>query len=88
MQGKKAWIQKSKDWRVRVRPQKYYILQFPNAVVLNAVGRRNTQMRKRKFAKERQKAQRSAKERFCVTFETTRFKTTRFGNSQYIHFQH
>ena len=48
-------------------------LQFPNAVVLNAVGRRNTQMqtkeRKRKSAKEgkgRNSAQKSAKERFSV----------------------
>ena len=35
-------------------------LKFPNAVVLNAVVRRNTQMsakeRKRKFAKERKRA--------------------------------
>ena len=34
-------------------------LQFPHAVVLNAVGRRNTQMN----AKERKRAQKSAKER-------------------------
>ena len=48
----------------------FIILQFPNAVVLNAVGRRNTQMRaksanerKRKSAKERKRAQKSAKAR-------------------------
>ena len=42
-------------------------LLFPNAVVLNAVGRRNTQMsakeRKRKSAKEHKRAQKGAKER-------------------------
>ena len=42
-------------------------LQFPNAVVLNAVVRRNTQMsakeRKRKSAKEHKRAQKGAKER-------------------------
>ena len=41
-------------------------LRFPNAVVLNAVGRRNTQMsakeRKCKSAKQRKRAQKGAKE--------------------------
>ena len=37
----------------------FHVLQFPNAVVLNAVGRRNTQMR----ANERNRVQMSAKER-------------------------
>ena len=38
-------------------------LQFPNAVVLNAVVRRNTQMRVQMRAKERKIAQKGAKER-------------------------
>ena len=53
-------------------------LQFPNAVVLNAVGRRNPQ----KGAKERKRAQKSAKERFRVKSANNQVKTTRFGNSQ------
>ena len=47
-----------------------YFLQFPNAVVLNAAGRRNTQMRanERKWAQKsatqvRKRAQKGAKER-------------------------
>ena len=54
-----------------------------NAVVLNAVGRRNTQMstkeRKRKSAKERKGAQKGAKEHKRVLprkkLHTTRFET-------------
>ena len=69
-------------------------LQFPNAVVLNAVGRRSTQMRakERKWV-QRAQTQKSAKERKrgakgCKRalprkkLQTTRFETTRFGNSQ------
>ena len=45
-------------------------LQFPNAVILNAIGRRNTQMRakerKRAQTQVRKRAQKSAKERFCI----------------------
>ena len=56
------------------------ILQFPNAVVLNAVGRRNTQMhakehkieRKRKSAKERKRAQKEAKERLELPADARR----------------
>ena len=47
-------------------------LEFPIAVILNAVVRRNTQMsakeRKRKSAKERKRAQKGEKERFRVKF--------------------
>ena len=72
-------------------------LQFPNVVVLNAVGRRNTQMsakerkwaqkkRIRKSAKERKRAHKGTKERQSALkrarLETTRFETTRYGNSQ------
>ena len=58
-------------------------LEFPNAVVLNAVARRNTQMsanaspqKSAKNPKGRKRAQKSIK------LQTTRFETTRFGNSQ------
>ena len=66
---------------------------IPNAVALNAVGRRKTQkwtqkQRKHKSAKERRWAQKGAKERKralpCKIIQTTRFERTRFGNSQFL----
>ena len=52
-------------------------LQFPNAVVLNAVGCRNMQM-KRMSEKEHKSAS-------AEKLQTTRFETTRFGKSQDPH---
>ena len=73
-------------------------LKFPNAVVLNAVGRRNTQMRakerkwaqkerKRKSADERNSAQKGAKERKraqkgAKERSCAKLQTTRFENNQ------
>ena len=61
--------------------------QFPNALVLNAVGRRDKQM----SAKERKCPQKSANARVqnsakdVKNMQTTRFETTRFGAPQKKH---
>ena len=58
-------------------------LKFPNAVVLNAVVCRNTQMsKKRAQTQVRKRAQKGAKERFHVKIADNQVETTRLGNSQ------
>ena len=61
-----------------------FLSKFPNAVVLNAVVRRITQMsaKEHKWAKKDRK-RKSTKERCHLKLQTTRFETTRFGNSRH-----
>ena len=61
----------SNTWNVHMsRCMKSYLLKFPNAVALNVVGCRNTQMSanesKRTYAKEHKRAQMTTNERLCV----------------------